>query len=136
MSEVAEGTARALHVKHLVTKIQWGALPYPPRPVVGAAVEEAARYARHYALFRAMSESGADAIAFGHHADDQVETVVMRLARGSSSHGLAGMRPVRRWGMGESTPIANFGVEGMWRWIVRPFLGVSKVSRAKTWSSA
>ncbi|OCH86888.1 hypothetical protein OBBRIDRAFT_890154 [Obba rivulosa] len=126
MAEVAEGTARALGVKHLVTKVPWGDPPFPSRPAAGAAIEETARYARHYALFRAMSESGAEAIAFGHHSGDQVETVVMRLAMGSSSHGLAGIRPVRRWGMGEPTPVATFGIEGMRRWIVRPLLGVSK----------
>ncbi|EMD38198.1 hypothetical protein CERSUDRAFT_49182 [Gelatoporia subvermispora B] len=126
MAEVAEGTARTLGVKHLVTKVQWGAPPFPPRPAAGAPIEEIARYARHYALFRAMSESRAEAITYGHHADDQVETVVMRLAKGSGSHGLAGIRPVRRWGMGEATPLADFGLEGMRRWIVRPLLGVSK----------
>jgi tRNA(Ile)-lysidine synthase len=53
------------------------------------ASEEAMRRARHEALSRA----GADRVATAHHRDDQVETVLLRLIRGSSSTGLAGIRP-------------------------------------------
>lgn len=78
-----------------------------------------------------MDETGSYAIAFAHHADDQVETAVMRLAHGSSPLGAIGMRPVRRLGMGEreDNPLTWAGVKGMNRYIVRPLLPVSKVCR-------
>lgn len=79
-------------------------------------------------LFQAMQHFSAKIIAFAHHADDQVETAVMRKTQGSSIRGLAAMRPVRRWGMGHrENDYYAFGSEGMRSWIVRPFLQVSKV---------
>ncbi len=40
-------------------------------------------------------ELGADSIALGHHADDQVETFLHRLMRGTGPHGLVGMRKIQ-----------------------------------------
>lgn len=58
------------------------------------SLEEAAREVR-YAFFARMAESvGADCIALGHTEDDQVETVLMHLVRGSGLAGLRGMSPV------------------------------------------
>jgi len=76
-----------------------------------------------------MRRHGANAIAFGHHADDQLETFLMRLANGTGFLGLGGMKPVRRFGMGDGSPGQTgwYGVDGMQRWIIRPLLGVSKV---------
>ena len=57
------------------------------------SVERSARVAR-YGRLRAIADSvGATCIALGHTLDDQAETVLMHLIRGSGLDGLAGMRP-------------------------------------------
>src|SRR5579885_119247 len=56
-------------------------------------LEEAARGARHEFLNRVADEVGAEHIATGHHADDQAETVMMRLLRGAGVAGLSAMAP-------------------------------------------
>ncbi|MEL0296460.1 MAG: tRNA lysidine(34) synthetase TilS [Gammaproteobacteria bacterium] len=77
----------------------------------GGSVEAAARAAR-YAAFEAVLGPG-DVLILGHHADDQVETVVMNMLRGSERPGLQGM-PSNRI-VGQAT-------------LVRPLL---KVERAR-----
>jgi tRNA(Ile)-lysidine synthase len=58
----------------------------------GLAIEEAARRLRYAFLFRTAEEENAQAVAVGHNADDQVETVLMHLLRGAGLSGLRGMR--------------------------------------------
>jgi tRNA(Ile)-lysidine synthase len=58
----------------------------------GLSVEEAARKLRYRFLFSQASAQGAQAVAVGHNADDQVETVLMHLLRGAGLNGLKGMQ--------------------------------------------
>ena len=59
------------------------------------SVEQQGRAVR-YAFFAATAQdNGYAAIVTGHHADDQAETVLLRMLRGSSPEGLAGIAPVR-----------------------------------------
>ncbi len=74
-------------------------------------VQERAREARYRLLIEHARAIGADAIATAHHADDQAETVLFRLVRGSGIAGLSGMEAISR----------RDGVT-----IARPLLGVAK----------
>jgi len=59
-------------------------------------IEQAARRVR-YAFLTAQAERlGADRVAVGHNADDNVETILYRIVRGTHLRGLSGMPPVRR----------------------------------------
>ncbi|NOZ05369.1 MAG: tRNA lysidine(34) synthetase TilS [Chloroflexi bacterium] len=57
------------------------------------SVEEAAREARYAFLADVAARAGADRVAVAHHADDQVETVLMHALRGAGLAGLRGMLP-------------------------------------------
>lgn len=74
--------------------------------------EAAARDARYRALSEAAAEVHAVAVLLGHTLDDQAETVLLGLARGSGAASLQGMAPSRE------------GADGL-RWI-RPLLGVRR----------
>lgn len=56
------------------------------------SIEAAARKARYQFLFDLAKRNKAQAVAVGHNADDQVETLLLHLLRGSGLNGIAGMR--------------------------------------------
>jgi tRNA(Ile)-lysidine synthase len=86
-----------------------------PKPA--GDLEAEARRARYTLLLDAAREAGASHLLLAHHQDDQAETFLMRLARGSGVFGLAAMRPLV-----EAEGVALF----------RPFLGLPRARLAET----
>jgi tRNA(Ile)-lysidine synthase len=80
-------------------------------PLTPGASEDACRRARYDALRELAARAGASRVATAHTADDQAETVLLRLARGAGLRGLSGM-PVRGTVRGVR--------------VVRPLLGVTR----------
>jgi tRNA(Ile)-lysidine synthase len=76
-------------------------------PRAGVSPEAAARSARYAALAAALGAG--EALLTAHHADDQLETVLLQLLRGAGVPGLAAMPPVAPFASGQ---------------LVRPLLGV------------
>lgn len=77
----------------------------------GRGLEDAAREARYKVLSNCLAEGGV--MFTGHHADDQMETVLLRLQRGSGPRGLAAMAYKRPLGSGL---------------LVRPLLAVTRLA--------
>ena len=61
----------------------------------GLSLQDAARRIRFHFFKTLLLRYGAQKIALGHNADDQVETILLRLFRGSGLKGLKGMLPIR-----------------------------------------
>lgn len=61
----------------------------------GVSAEMACRELRYDYFRKVMLEEGAEAVAVGHHREDNVETFFLNLLRGSGIHGLKGMQPRR-----------------------------------------
>lgn len=61
----------------------------------GLSIEEAARELRYKFLEETADSMGCDRIATAHNADDNAETMLFNLSRGSGSRGLCGIPPVR-----------------------------------------
>ena len=75
----------------------------------GESLEAVAREARYQAFAKILGPG--DALLTAHHADDQVETVLLQLFRGAGVAGLAGMPRVKSWHRG---------------WLLRPLLPFSR----------
>ena len=82
-----------------------------PRPAT--RIQERARLARYQLLAQCAATLGDAAIVTAHHADDQAETILFRMTRGSGVAGLAGMSRISHW---ENTAI------------LRPLLDVPKTA--------
>ena len=77
-----------------------------------------ARAARYDALASWASKQRLGTILLGHTRDDQAETVLLRLARGSGADGLAAMSPVREWASIEWVrPLLNIEREDLRQWL-------------------
>ena len=90
----------------------------------GEGLEAAAREARYQVFSRLLQTDGL--LLLGHHADDQVETVLYRLLRGSGSKGLSGIpvsrtlasgrliRPLLQW---QKTQLRSFAEQHNLNWV-------------------
>lgn len=108
----AESADEAVWVNHQAARL---GLPHETLRWVGAKprsdLQAAARAARYRLLLGFCRDAGVNALATAHTADDQAETLLMRLARGSGVDGLAAIAPLAIWD----------GVA-----IARPLLGVTR----------
>lgn len=87
-----EAADEAAYVAEICKKLTIPHMTLAPGYKISGNIQSSAREAR-YALFDAASdEAGCSFIATAHHGDDQLETILMRLARGSGIDGLAAIR--------------------------------------------
>ena len=114
LAPARERGLRALHVDHGLhaRSAEWSAhcsafaaqlaVPFIAATAMvtasGTGVEDAARSAR-YRVFAEHLQPG-ESLALAHHADDQAETVLLKLLRGAGPQGLGGMRVQRDFGCG------------------------------------
>ena len=84
-AEMVARICAELRVPHETLATEWSE---PPT----TAIQERAREARYRLLAGWLVERKLKALATAHHSDDQAETILMRLNRGSGLRGLAGMR--------------------------------------------
>jgi tRNA(Ile)-lysidine synthase len=117
-ADAVKRLARSLGVPHRT--LRW------PGSKPRTGVPEAARIARYQLLGQAASRAGFAHILTAHTLDDQAETVLFRMARGSGLLGLAGMA--------HATPLPTGG-QGA-NFLVRPLLPVAKVRLIATLKAA
>lgn len=87
-------------------------------PLPAGNLEAAAREARYAALAHSAVQTGASAVLTAHTADDQLETMLMRLLRGTGVRGAAGMPGKRALDPGDGKEVS----------LLRPLLGVSRAT--------
>ena len=126
-----ESAREALAVKRLAKKLKvehrtlrWRG----PKPKTG--IQEAARNARYRLLGDAARKAGADYVLTAHTLDDQAETVLFRLLRGSGVSGLRGMQA------GSQLPGHMGRASEHRRFVHRPFLGIAKSRLLATLAAA
>jgi tRNA(Ile)-lysidine synthase len=105
---LAAGVSQALGVPHAILRVT---------VTPGASPQARAREARYGTLGAWMEEQGVPTLLTAHHLDDQAETLLMRLLRGSGVAGLAGIRGRR--------PLAGGGE------LLRPLLGWRRAELAQ-----
>jgi tRNA(Ile)-lysidine synthase len=115
-AEIVAGICEQLGIPHSILTVDWKQKPE-------TAIQERARHARYRLLGKWAREKGLKALLTGHHADDQAETLVMRLLRGAGVKGLAGMR------RSATTPGAQLA-------LLRPLLGWRRAELEKICADA
>ncbi len=94
-----ESAAESLFVRELIQDIGLECVSGKLKPLKntssGPSLEEKLRRARYNFFTRAARKTGCNVIATGHNMDDQAETMLMRVLKGSSADGLSGIPPVR-----------------------------------------
>jgi tRNA(Ile)-lysidine synthase len=107
----AEADAWAVHCANITTEldVKFKVFRVNATPEQGESPEEAARNARYNAFKALIAEN--DVLLVAQHREDQLETVLLQLFRGSGLKGLSGMPEAMEFGKGQ---------------LLRPFLTVSK----------
>lgn len=100
-----------LEESYLKSWAQENKIPIYISHFTGAFSEEKARAFRYDFFKKVMREDGYTALVTAHHADDQIETIMMRLVRGSLLRYLSGIKEVQTIAEGQ---------------VIRPFLTVKK----------
>lgn len=101
--------ANELHIPFVAQQVQLSA-------VADVGVEDAARTARYHALDKLCKEHHIQSLFMAHHQDDQIETLLLHLCRGTGLNGLVGMETVMK-----STLLPQSQVS-----VIRPFLSITK----------
>lgn len=87
-----EAAQEAEFVAVICARIAIPHLTLQPDTAISGNIQSQARAARYSLLEQAAESQGCTLIATAHHGDDQLETVLMRLARGSGIDGMAAIR--------------------------------------------